>query len=502
MKSEINFFRELLITNTNSKTCSGNTISDGRYECSLQTLPTIFSRIDEMCPNFDELLPECYSVPVGCCVPDVIVLLWLLYNNKSFFIFPHINNNLSSENSAILSGFCTNEILIERNINKEIDLLNPETYIQFNKHKEYDESVGSLFKGKVLMKTSGSTSFPKLVVHSSQKIFQNALNCTKRLSVNSKDRILIPVPIYHMYGLGAALLTGILTGASINLMGSTNIIKYIERERTFNPNIAFLTPHLCQMMLSTRKSPRQYKLVMIGGDKINKETFYDFETKFGKLINLYGSTELGVIAASDINETLTLRSEGVVRTVAGVKINFKKISTQNPTEVYHILCKHKNGFEYYVDNYGKKLETEADNNSEVFDTKDVGIMLSKDCFRVIDRRDNCINRTGLLVSFSEVETLMIDNIKEISQAFVFTDHSETERGKKLISICELKQKTLINANDIRALCFQAMKRHLVPDDIYIVDQIPKLQNGKTDRQKLIAIYNENKIQSNLNPIIE
>jgi hypothetical protein len=49
----------------------------------------------------------------------------------------------------------------------------------------------------------------------------------------------IPVPIFHMYGLGAAFLPGILAGASIDFQANSNLLKYLQREKDFNPNIAW-----------------------------------------------------------------------------------------------------------------------------------------------------------------------------------------------------------------------------------------------------------------------
>jgi acyl-CoA synthetase (AMP-forming)/AMP-acid ligase II len=76
-------------------------------------------------------------------------------------------------------------------------------------------------------------------VHSHDKLLKNAQNCVNRWELDGKDRMTIPVPIFHMYGLGAAFLPGILAGASIDFQANSNLLKYLQREKDFNPNIAW-----------------------------------------------------------------------------------------------------------------------------------------------------------------------------------------------------------------------------------------------------------------------
>jgi acyl-CoA synthetase (AMP-forming)/AMP-acid ligase II len=70
---------------------------------------------------------------------------------------------------------------------------------------------------KIYLQTSESTGNPKMATHLHTKLMGNAFNCVERLGLTSEDRIAIPVPIFHMYGLAAAFLPGVVVGASIDL---------------------------------------------------------------------------------------------------------------------------------------------------------------------------------------------------------------------------------------------------------------------------------------------
>ena len=116
------------------------------------------------------------------------------------------------------------------------------------------------------------------------KLIGNAFNCVERLGLTSKDRIAIPVPIFHMYGLAAAFLPRVVVGASIDWQKGANLLRYLEGKKEFVPNVTFLTPTFCQTLLKGRKSPRAYKLSVVAGDGLREHTFTKYESSFGCLV--------------------------------------------------------------------------------------------------------------------------------------------------------------------------------------------------------------------------
>jgi acyl-coenzyme A synthetase/AMP-(fatty) acid ligase len=288
-----------------------------------------------------------------------------------------------------------------------------------------------------------------------------------------------------MYALGAAIIPGVMAGASINLLDKTNIIKYLDREKQYQPNVSFLTPPLCNMFLRTRKSSYQYSRVVTAGDRITPATFENFENKFGKLINLYGSTELGAIATNKLDDPLNIRSKGILETMPGVTMDFTdKESENDPERVSEIICSHDYGFDTYVDKKGQKITSET---AKPFRTKDLGKRIAANRFQVAGRTGNSVNRQGILVAFSEVESIIEQGIEEVAHAVVTGGKEDITRGKKMIAWCELKSNTKPDNQELRSRCFNIMLRHMVPDEVRIIKEIPRLPNGKFDRKKLAAL---------------
>ncbi len=335
------------------------------------------------------------------------------------------------------------------------------------------------------MRTSGSTGKPKITVHSHEKLKQNILNCVQRLKLTKEDRIAIPVPLYHMYGLGAAFLPGVAAGAGIDLQKGANLLRYLQRERAFDPNVAFMTPIFCETLNKGRRSARPYRLTVTAGDRLRANILAAYESRFGCLVQLYGSTEMGAIAASSPDDPQEIRATTVGQPMNQVKMRLQDDETipEDRKDVGKLWCQHQYGFEGYIDESGNDIP--LDDNEGWFSTKDLGKISSDGSIEVLGRFDFSINRDGLLVFFSDVEKV-INTISGVDVAVVVSG-AEGVRGKELVAYCILESGNQATAEEIRAACFDLLPKRAVPDKLSIVKSFPLLPNGKIDRQELIKI---------------
>lgn len=480
------------------KNHGGNIISDGKYMCTYEELPGIFEAMDAFMTDSGMAPGDGCVLRCGNSLFEAATLLWMLCREKDFVLLPRLTTKTQSELEDLnLPSFCKYKALLSESVQPDagqhIDLKNPSSYLAVLPNSTYDEGAEQDVRqidigAKVFLRTSGSTSEPKLAMHSDENLTRNAGNCVERFRLMAQSRVLIAVPIYHMYGLGAGFLPAAMAGASIRLIDQTNIIKYLDQEKQFQPDVSFMTPTLIEMALRTRKSTYHYRLVVTAGDRINKTTYVDFENKFGPLVNLYGSTELGAIATSNLSDPLETRSNGVVHVMPGVEA--RPATGEKENEMAEIMCRHDAGFDAYVDKQGKQIPGKTDG---WFMTKDLGRMVSENVFKVAGRTGNSINRNGILVSFTEVESLMEQGIAEVQFAVAAAKEEENVRGKVLAACCQLKPGTGsdgIDAAGIRSRCFDIMPRHMVPDQVLVMAEIPRLPNGKFDRKKINEIIND------------
>ena len=479
-------FNDIVMSNAGAPGTWGNTLSDGRFQVSYRELPALFDRLDEFFPAFAGPGTGCLACCCQNSLPEAVLLLWLLARGRDFLLLPRTGTKRQPGIALPpLPGFCRLRLGIDPSA-PGLTLAAPDSFIQARENPAFRDVPYPLAgRGCVFLRTSGSTAEPKLALHAAKNLAANAGNCRDRFGLTAKDRVIIPVPIYHMYGLGAGFLPAIMAGASVSLLESTNIITYLDREKAFLPNVAFLTPVLCAMFLKARKNDYLFRLTVTAGDRITPSLYENYEQRFGPLVNLYGSTELGAIATSILADPLKTRSQGALLPLPGVATRFGSGAVSGDTA--ELFCRHESGFFTYVDGQGQECGGLKDG---WFQTQDLGRSLTDNRFQVNGRTGYSMNRTGLLVAFLEVESVMEQGIPEVDQVAVTAREEEGQRGKLLVACCLLRPGADLGPADIRSRCFQIMMRHQVPDEVQVVKGLPRLANGKLDRQAIARLVNE------------
>ena len=455
-----------------------NVLTDGRLTYSWQD---ILERLNDLSNFFSQQqinIGDCLALECENSLSSALTLLFLLDKGYNFFLLPQSNQ------PSFVPSFC--RYCLTPNLERTDDFNNFEHWLKITENKQCQPINNG--ERNLYLRTSGSTGTPKIAVHSQSKLLENVLNCVKRLTLRGDDRVAIPVPIYHMYGLGAAFLPSVVAGASIDLQKGANLLRYLQREKDFNPNVAFMTPSFCETLVKGRKSARDYRLTIVAGDRLKEDIFVRYEEKLGCLVKLYGSTEMGAITAGSPSEEKDLRCQTVGLPMPGVKLRVANPSFDlEKTGVGEICCQHPAGFEGYVDINGKPII--PINSDGWLATKDLGKLRLDGCLEVYGRGDRSVNRDGFLVLFADIEK----NMEKMAgiDTIVVKSFGETQRGKGLVAFCVLAKGCHLSENEIRTLCFDVLPQRAIPDQVFILSTLPMLPNGKIDRQKLISFLPRN-----------
>jgi len=444
-------------------------ITDGQNTCPYREIPGIFDKLDDYfakkgISTETRLVLECEN-----SLPAALTLLYLLEKDYSFLLIP------PEKNSSETPAFCRFRIRTGEDRNAP----DPDVFLHIAENSQWNGKCSDPGDAKLYLRTSGSTGIPKLAVHSHIRLRQNALNCVERLGLSSNDRVAVPVPIFHMFGLGAAFLPCAMAGASLDLQKGANVLTYVPRERIFTPNVAFMTPIFCENLLKVRKSSRAYRLTVTAGDRFRGEgAFAKYEALFGCSVNLYGSTEMGAISASNPEDSFADRSETAGRPMNGVQICIK----EDNADMGELWCRHESGFYGYADTEGNSIALSPENRDGWFSTRDMGLIRKDGRIEIMGRCDHSVNRDGLLVFFADVERAM-KTIKGV-ESVVVVSKGETSRGKGILACCVIGKNLEIKDKDIRKACFDILPGRAVPDEIVIFENFPMLPSGKVDRQQL------------------
>jgi acyl-coenzyme A synthetase/AMP-(fatty) acid ligase len=339
-----------------------------------------------------------------------------------------------------------------------------------------------LRRGHVLVRTSGSLGAPKLVVHTHAGLLANARNAVERLGLTTADRVLIPVSVAHMYGLGAALLPALFAGAAVELLEGANLVRYLERERASLPTVAFLTPNLCGMLRRPRAAAAHYRQVVVAGDKLGAEAFAACQALYRRVVALYGSSELGVIAAADGSEAAGLRATTVGRALPGVQLRLAAPADDTAGELH---CKHPFGFVGYVDERGEPVVGETDVGDGWTATRDLVRIHPGGELEVLGRCDHAVKRDGRLVMLGDVEQALA-RLAGVGRAAAVVA-GETLRGRGIVAFVAPHNDmdhVGLDPDALRRAMRDVLPAYAVPDDLRVVPALPLLPGGKLDRKTL------------------
>ncbi|MEN5197000.1 ANL family adenylate-forming protein [Sphingobacterium faecium] len=447
------------------------------YSDALEILPTLHSVIYR---NIEKSPDQCIIFFCKNQLLDLLILVVLIAENQNFVLLNGNNKNL--EDFEIQQFEHCSRILYTDFFDKEMEFLNPHN-IRLIENKYFRLTDNKwLGSGKIMFKSSGSTGDSKVVIHKISALIRHSLRCSEHLAIDFKDRVAIPVPINHMYGLGAGLLPSLMAGASLILVNNTNIPLFFEAERLLSPNIAFLTPGILKMYLNFKKNRYHYKSIISAGDELDRISALDIDSKFGKLINLYGSTELGVIATSK-----NMKSYKILCPLPDVKI----YSAPFQGGFKELICEHPNPFIGYY-NINKRTFESVTNNGNMFNTHDLIIETENIEFQLSGRSDFCVNRNGVLMSLIEVEAQIKLHLAEINEIVIIqTGEFDIYRGHKISAYFVLNCEKKLSEDELKSRCREFLESYKIPDTFVEIPEMPHLTSGKPDRQKIKSIYMSN-----------
>jgi acyl-CoA synthetase (AMP-forming)/AMP-acid ligase II len=467
-------------------------LTDGKLSLAYEALEGHFARLDTFFGSRGIAPGTVLALECVNALPGALTLLYLLSRGFSFVLLPPPGK---AAPPLALPRFCQYRLTVRSQLvdGAELALDRPETFLQCDRN---GEAAGLLdaaaTTGRIFLRTSGSIGTPKLALYTHGQLLANALNAVERLRLSAEDRISLPVPLFHMFGLGAGFLPGFALGASLGLVEGANILRYLEHERQFRPTVAFMTPALCTMFLRQRTAPGHYRHVVIAGDKLKPEAFAAVEARFRRAIPLYGTTEMGVIAAADAGDTgdaadsQGLRSTTVGRPLPGVELKLEQPQEvgEAPEGAGAIVCRHPHGFEGYVTGDGGPWTGPPALQEGWYHTRDWGRLHAGGHLEVLGRQDHSVNRDGRLVLLAEIERAL-EGLPDVAAA-VTVAGAENLRGRHILALCTPREGRTLDGAQVRADCARILPPYATPDEVRILPSFPLLPNGKIDRRALLA----------------
>lgn len=336
----------------------------------------------------------------------------------------------------------------------------------------------------LMLHTSGTTSKPKIVPLTQRNLCSSAKNIINSLQLDSADRCLNVMPLFHIHGLVAAVLAPLIAGGSVVCSPGFYAPEFGNWLLRFQPTWYTAVPSMHQSILKfAAKEQEKIKEVNLrfirssssplapGLMQLLEDTFQ------APVLEAYGMTEASHQIACNPLPPLP-RKAGSVGLPTGVEIaildeNMKIISSTN--EMGEIIIRGK------TVTLGYHHNPEA-NEDSFYDgwlrTGDQGFLDEDGYLFISGRIKEIINRGGEKISPREVDEVMLMH-PCVLQAVTFAIPDEL-LGEKVATAVVLKEKS-VGEKDLMKFVSLHLSQFKVPEKIVILDEIPLGPTGKVQR---------------------
>ncbi len=348
------------------------------------------------------------------------------------------------------------------------------------------ESGGSATEDDIalVLHTSGTTSRPKIVPLSHRNVCASAESVGKSLHLESADRCLNIMPLFHIHGLIAAVLASLAAGASVSCTPGFNALRFYAWLRDVDPTWYTAVPTMHQAILARagRNSEvidsARLRFIRSSSASLPPQIMRSLEETFhAPVIEAYGMTEAAHQMASNPLPPLEQKA-GSVGIPAGPEVSIMDEAGQHlPVGgVGEIVIRGSNVTGGYQNN------PEANSGAFTdgwFRTGDQGVIDDDGYLRLTGRLKEIINRGGEKISPREVDEVLIDH-HEVVQAVTFSMPHE-KLGEDVAAAIVLCEGASASEKEIREFASTRLADFKVPRRVVLLEEIPKGPTGKLQR---------------------
>ena len=341
----------------------------------------------------------------------------------------------------------------------------------------------------LVLHTSGTTSRPKIVPLTHANVCASAEHIATSLALTPADRCLQVMPLFHIHGLIAAVLSSLHAGASACCTPGFNALLFFTQLREIRPTWYTAVPTMHQAILPRAERNREtidavpLRFIRSSSASLPNRVMMELETVFGcPVIEAYGMTEAAhQMTCSPLPPRA--RFAGSVGVAAGpdVAIMDEQGALLPAGDVGEIVIRGPNVTTGYRNNPGANATSFTHG---WFRTGDQGVLDPQGYLRLTGRLKEIINRGGEKISPREVDEVLL-NHPAVAQVVTFAV-PHPMLGEDVAAAVVLKPGTEVGERELRKFASERLADMKVPRKILFVDEIPKGATGKLQRIGLAA----------------
>jgi acyl-CoA synthetase (AMP-forming)/AMP-acid ligase II len=333
----------------------------------------------------------------------------------------------------------------------------------------------------LLVYTSGTTGQPKGVQHTHTTLLAELR--TRLTGVGSDSVILAAFPSGHVagtLGLFRMLLQGV-PHVVMDAWDATTAARLInEHGVTATGGTPFFLTTLLDLADEVDLSClREYG---VGGASVPPNVIERAHQHGIMAFRAYGSSEHPTISGGSSEDALDKRAHTDGRLIDGVELRIVGDALQDlpagtPGEIL------SRGPELFVGYRDSALDADAFLPGRCFRTGDIGVLDRDGYLTITDRRKDLIIRGGENLSSKLIEDILTEH-EAVGEASVVAA-PDPLYGERVCAFVVLRPAAALSLADIRAhFSISGTTRHLTPERLEIVDDLPRTATGKVGKDEL------------------
>jgi fatty-acyl-CoA synthase len=335
--------------------------------------------------------------------------------------------------------------------------------------------------------TSGTTGLPKGATLSHYSIVNNARFTAKAMRLSERDRLCIPVPLYHCFGMVLGVLACVATGATMVFPGpvfdAEATLRSVERHRCtalhgvptmFIAELAH--PLFAQFDLSSLRTG------IMAGAPCPVETMRRViaDMHLSEITIAYGMTETSPVSfQTDVVDPFDQRISTVGRVLPHLEVKIVDarggiVQVGRPGE----LC--TRGYSVMLGYWEDESSTrQAIDAAGWMHSGDLATLDVDGYCRIVGRIKDMVIRGGENVFPREIEEYLHRHPKILEvQVFGVPD---TQYGEEICAWVVLKPGMATSEEEIREFCRGQIAHYKIPRHVRIVAELPKTVTGKPQK---------------------
>ncbi|PWS36508.1 AMP-dependent synthetase [Falsiroseomonas bella] len=335
----------------------------------------------------------------------------------------------------------------------------------------------------LVLHTSGTTARPKIVPLSHGNVCASARHIGASLSLTSRDACLNVMPLFHIHGLIAAVLSSLGAGGAVVCTPGFDALRFFRWMDEEKPTWFTAVPTMHQAILSRAERNKEIiervklRFIRSSSASLPGPVMEQMEKTFGcPLVESYGMTEASHQMCS--NPLEGPRKPGKVGRAAGpeVAIMDDDGTIMPQGGIGEVVIRGPNVTKGYEAN--PEANAKAFTNGW-FRTGDQG-MFDEDGFLMLTGRlKELINRGGEKVSPLEVDGVLSAH-PAVAQVLCFAI-PHPKLGEEVGAAVVLREGSECTERELRDFCAKSLADFKVPRKVVFVPEIPKGATGKLMR---------------------